>query len=272
MGNSGTIIALLLFAIILLIVITIAAAIGASNARKSKYYDTDSRIRTAYTCLWVTALISGIIILILIGILLYIIFGKPFSELELSAAFLNNNYPSSKDVALAVLSEKKLEAGQTTSTLIFIGLIFLTILVVIAGIVCGVAAFNLSQVLTRDQPAIDAENAAFIATLAGIFSIFIIFVLVILYMGKRSEANSDLDKLDSVIEKAKSYRGTVYSDNAAVYNATYNPFVDTPASAPPMTPASSPVKKATPSKAVTKTTTTKNAANEEVLCATYPFC
>lgn len=259
MGNSGTIIALLLFAIILLLVITIAAAFGASNAAKSKYYNTDSKIRLAYSGLLTAAIIGGIVLFFMFIILLYIIIKKPFSELELSAAFLNNNYPSSKDVALAILSEKKLEAGQITSTVIFIGLIFLTILVVVVGIVCGVAAFNLSQVLTRDQPAIDAENAAFIATLAGLFSIFIIVVLVILYMGKRSEANSDLDKLNSVIEKRSLTGAPVYPEGVVIGTA----------SAPPITPAASPVKKATPVK-VTKTTTTKNPSTVDILCAAYP--
>lgn len=204
MASTSFFIGMIVLAVILLIIITIAAIIGAIALAGSKYFDTNSRVKTAHSWLTAAAVIGSIILFIMIILAVYIFAKSPFSSIYITEAFLANSTPTAKDIALAWVSEKQLKAGETARSFILISLIFITFLTILLGIFCGVAAFQMSEVLNRDQKAVDGANAAFIGAFAGVLEIGVVIVVTVLALALKNEAKDDINKLDNVLTTKKS--------------------------------------------------------------------
>jgi len=208
MVTFGFFIGLAVLTFVILVIIAIATIIGALALNKSQYFNTNIKVKNAHAYLTAAAVISTIIAFIMLILLGWIIFKNPFSDIQISEAFLANTTPTAKDLSLAVLTGKKLQDGETGRLIILIVLFLLSLTVIILAILCVLAAYEMSQVLTRDQKAVDGANAAFIASFAALFEVGFIIIVSILSYQLKSEASTDITKLDTVLEKNAEKKST----------------------------------------------------------------
>lgn len=258
MVSSGFFIAMIVLSIILLIIITIASIYGAVALSNSAYFSTDNRVKTAHSYLTASSVIGSIILFILFIVIFYILIKNPFSQIQITEAFISNSSPTAKDIALAFLSEKKLKEGESARLIILVMFIIITFMVLLLAILCLLASYQMSQVLVRDQKAIDGANAAFVGAIAGIVEVFLIFIVTIFSYSLKSEAQTDTDQLDKILAPAAT----------AAKNGTGTGFK------PSSTPAA-----AAPKKQVVVTQPVvqqvEKPSNYQILCSAYPdnpFC
>lgn len=202
MVSSGFFIAMAVLALVLLIIITIASIYGAIALSQSSYFNTNSKVKNAHSYLTASSVIGSITLFVLFILVIYILIKKPFSSIEVTEAFITNKNPSPKDILLAFASEKQLKEGETGRSLILVVFIILTFLVLFLAFLCLLAAYEMSQVLVRDQKAVDGANAAFIGSLAGIIEVFVVFIIAIFSYSLKNEAQEDIKKLDESLAPA----------------------------------------------------------------------
>lgn len=196
-----------IIAIIILLIASITATIGAGDAFGSPNYNTDSRIRSAHQSLTIAAVLGWSIFVILIVILIVAAVSGGFTRAEVASSLLTKTNPTKADLLAAYTGEKELESGHTAQIIIIVVLFIIVGITLIVGILAITAAAQLGGVKNQDAKTRSAYTMSIVAAVSSVGGIGITIVALISYFAIRSAHAKQLKDLQDFKARTESQLG-----------------------------------------------------------------
>lgn len=207
MASTALFFIMAIIAVLLLMVASIAASLGANYSFNSVFYDSDGRIRTAHHELTIAAALGWSALVVLLIILVVGFVAGGFTTNEVSELLLTKSSPTQADLLAAYKGEKELAAGHTTQVIIIIILIVIAIITLIVGILGAAAAVHIGGMKSRDSLASSAYTAAIVTAVAGIGGVGIMFIAIVTYYGIRNARAKNLAETEAFVSKIEKQLG-----------------------------------------------------------------
>lgn len=216
MASSTLFIVMVVFAIILLFVLTIAASIAANDLASSSLFNNNSNIRSAHQYLTFAAVL-GACLLIILAVVFGVAFAMGAFTIPLvSDAVFNNPVHSSQVDGKAKAEELKLTNTNTASTVILVVLGLVGITVFIVGILAAIAATKIGQAPGKDSKASSAYTAAVVAAVGGIGTFALVIIAFFAYLGIRAYREEIEVKLKSYLAAPTATTNTTPANTIVV--------------------------------------------------------
>jgi hypothetical protein len=194
---------LIVIVLLLLLVMSIAATVGAVAAGNSTLFSVDSRVRSAYQYLVISAAMGwGAFVMLLITIIVVAV-AEGFATDLISACLLSKKYPNINDLTEAYRAEKELEYGRTTYMITLIVLIIVTIIALIVLIFTIYTAFQLGGVNNSDSNASLAFTMSITTALAAFVTLIFMIVLIFAYIGLNAAREIQLEQIKTFETRAE---------------------------------------------------------------------
>lgn len=203
MPSTTVLVIMFVIAVLLLVVITFASTVAASDLTKSTYYNgpTGGPLRNAHKYLTIAAVIGWSALAVMVIIFGVAWYAGALTLPVITPAFLNNAAPSEADIVKAHETQQKIEGVTTTGVVLIIVLISLAIVIFVAAVLCVIAAADIAKVSIRDDKANTAYTASIVGAVAGVGVTLSVVVALISYLGIRTYQQQESKKLSTLVEK-----------------------------------------------------------------------
>lgn len=192
---------------LLLIVMSIAATIGAVAAGNSTLFSVDSRVRSAYQYLVISAAMGwGAFVMLLITVIVITVAGGLTTDL-ISVCLLSKKSPNINDLTEVYRAEKELEYGRTTYMIALIVFIIVAVIAVIVLIFTLYTSFQLGGVNNPDSNASLAFTMSITTALAAFSAIIFMVILIFLYVGMNAARETYLEQIKVFETRAEKELG-----------------------------------------------------------------
>lgn len=207
MASTVLFVIMAVIACILLIVSSLAATYGASEAFGSSLYNKYSQVRSAHQYLTIAAVLGWSSFAVLVVVLIVGAIASGFTLTEIGDRLLTNQSPTKADLLAVYKAEKELSAGSTTQIIILVILIIISLITLVVGILSIVAAIDLGGLPEQDSKSQTAYTASVVAAVAGFGGIAIMIVATIAYIAIKNARENTLKRLEEYEMKAEKLLG-----------------------------------------------------------------
>jgi len=192
-----------LLAALLLFILNIITAVGASQCYSSTYYNTDNNIKNAHDNFTIATALGWSSFAIIIVSLAVGLWAGGYSTVEISKQLLSKKSFDEEETEEISKATRELMRSKTTQTIILIIFIIMTIVIFIVGVFAILAAVQLQNAKQDDLPAKSAYTSAIVSSLLSVGVIGLAVVAIVAYVGVKRAHNKNLKEAEDLEEKIK---------------------------------------------------------------------